>query len=112
MSRSSAKTADRIGGRRAAEAHGGTEDQAEKSPDGNRSADIAEHRDTRERKNTEADDGAEIGEDERGDNAFFRLPRAALALEKEGVVGADRDNQEESEQVEDREPSVQEENER
>src|SRR5882762_9734903 len=97
---------------RAAEAHDGSEDKAQKGPDGDCPADAVEHRNAREGENPEPDDGAEIGEDERGDDTLVRVPRAALPLEEETVIGADRDDQKKPEQVEDREPSLQEQGER
>src|SRR5260221_13731914 len=71
---------------RAADAHGGSEDEAEKGPDGDCPADAVEHWNAREGENPEADDGAEIGKDERGDDTLVRLPRTAVPLEEETVI--------------------------
>jgi hypothetical protein len=60
----STKPATRSSESRAAEAQHGTEDKAEKSSDGDRSADTVEHRNARKGENSEADHGAEIGEHE------------------------------------------------
>src|SRR5258708_26191948 len=68
---------------RAAEAHDGSEDEAEKGPDRDCPADAVEHRNAREGENPEPDDGAEIGEDERGDDTLLPVPRAAPPPEED-----------------------------
>jgi hypothetical protein len=97
MHRSLAEPARRGFRRHVAEAHDGSEDEAEKSADGDCPADAVEYGNAREGENPEADDGAEIGEDERGDDTLVQLPRMTLPLEEETVVGADGDDQKEAE---------------
>src|SRR5260221_3718243 len=71
---------------RAAEAHDGSEDEAEQGPDGDCPADAVEHRNAREGENPEPDDGAEIREDDRGDDKLVQVARAALPLADETVI--------------------------
>ena len=96
-----------IGRTAASRAQDCAEQQAETGADGHGKADPAQHRSGRERQDPEAYHGAEIGQNERSKHAG--LPQLVCirqaAFEEQAVVGADRRDQEQSEQIEDRQPA-------